>query len=315
MRQASVGAPGRANKAAKPAGPSAKPAAPPRTLSSPGKILYPEPGFTKQQVADYYRAVAPLLLPELVRRPVTLVRCPDGVDSPCFFQKHHAESFGPNVHAVAIVEKDGGSEDYPYVEDIAGVLDLVQMNVLELHLWGSRIEDLEHPDRLVFDLDPGPGVDWTDLVAAARDVRARLRALGLDCFPRLSGGKGLHVVLPIRPGPSWDEAKDFCERIADAMAERSPDRYVATASKAKRKGVIFIDWLRNGRGATSVASWSLRARKEAGVAVPVNWNELGRLRSGADYPLDRALRRAARARQDPWPGWSDATRQKLPSVQ
>ena len=311
MRQASPGTPGRAKVSAK----VARPAAPPRTLSSPDKILYPVAGFTKQQVADYYRAVAPLLLPELVRRPVTLVRCPDGVDSPCFFQKHHADSFGPNVRAVDIVEKDGGSEAYPYVEDIAGVLDLVQMNVLELHLWGSRIEDLEHPDRLVFDLDPGPGVEWKDLVAAARDVRARLQAMGVDSFPRLSGGKGLHVVLPIRPGPTWDEAKDFCDGVADAMAEQSPDRYVATASKAKRKGVIFVDWLRNGRGATSVASWSLRARKEAGVAVPVAWSELGRLRSGADYPLDRALRRATRARADVWPGWAAATRQTLPARQ
>ena len=156
-------------------------------------------------------------------------------------------------------------------------------------------------------------MEWKDLVAAARDVRSRLQAMGVESFARLSGGKGLHVVLPIRPGPSWDDAKDFCERLADAMTEQSPDRYVATASKAKRNGVIFIDWLRNGRGATSVASWSLRARKEAGAAVPVAWSELGRLRSGADYPLDRALRRATRARRDVWPGWSAATRQKLPA--
>ena len=310
MRQANAGTPRRANRTVK----AVKPAAQPRTLTSPDKVLYPGSGFTKQQVADYYRAVAPLLLPELVRRPVTLVRCPDGVDSPCFFQKHHADSFGPNVHAVAIVEKDGGSEDYPYVEDIAGVLDLVQMNVLELHLWGARIEDLEHPDRLVFDLDPGPGIEWKALVAAARDVRARLQAMGVESFARLSGGKGLHVVLPIRPGPTWDDARDFCEGLADAMTEQSPDRYVATASKAKRNGVIFIDWLRNGRGATSVASWSLRARKEAGAAVPVAWGELGRLRSGADYPLDRALRRAKRAGRDVWPGWAAATRQKLPAL-
>jgi bifunctional non-homologous end joining protein LigD len=288
---------------------------PARALTSPGKVIYPELGITKQRVADYYRAVAPLLLPELVRRPVSLLRCPDGLSGQCFFQKHHAASFGPNVHAVSLREKDGKPADYPYVEDLSGVLDLVQFNVIELHLWGSRIEDLEHPDRLVFDLDPGPGVDWKALVAAARDVRARLKTIGLDCFPRLSGGKGLHVVLPIRPGPGWDEAKDFCEGVADAMAAQSPERYVATASKAKRDGVIFIDWLRNGRGATSVASWSLRARKEAGVAVPVAWTELARLRSGADYPLDRAMRRAVRARQDPWAGWAKATRQKLVTPQ
>jgi bifunctional non-homologous end joining protein LigD len=306
MRQAGPGeasrAPGRAGRPV-----------PTRTLSSPDRIVYPDVGITKQQVADYYRAVAPLLLPELVRRPLTLVRCPDGVGRQCFFQKHHADSFGPNVHAVSIREKDGNAENYLYVDDIAGVLDLVQMNVLELHLWGSRIEDLERPDRLVFDLDPGEGVTWKDLVAAARDVRARLQALGLESFPRLSGGKGLHVVVPLHPGPTWTQAKDFCESIAGAMALQAPGRYVATASKARREGVVFVDWLRNSRGATSIASWSLRARPQAGVAMPVAWTELGRTQSGADYPLARALRRATRARTDPWPGWASATRQDLPT--
>ncbi|HVR82323.1 MAG TPA: DNA ligase D [Luteimonas sp.] len=280
-------------------------------ISSPSKIIYPDSGITKQQVADYYRAVAPLLLPELARRPLSLLRCPDGLQGQCFFQKHHADTLGANVHAVSIREKDGGSDDYLYVEDAEGVIDLVQMNVIELHPWGARIEDVEHPDRLVFDLDPGEGVDWKAIVAAAREVRARLKEIGLESFVRLSGGKGLHVVLPIRPGPSWTEAKAFCEAFADAMAAHAPQRYVATATKVKRKGVIFIDWLRNGRGATSVASWSLRARKEAGVAMPLRWGELGRTKSGADYPLGRALRRAAGLRKDPWEAWMQATMQKL----
>ena len=280
-------------------------------LSSPGKIIFPDLGISKQQVADYYRAVAPQLLPELMRRPLSLVRCPDGIKGQCFFQKHHAGTLGEHVHAVPIREKDGGSEDYLYVEDVDGVLDLVQMNVLELHPWGARIEDVEHPDRLVFDLDPGEGVDWKAIAAAARDVRARLQEIGLVSFLRLSGGKGLHVVLPIAPGPGWTRAKAFCEAFANAMSTQAPERYVATATKAKRRGVIFIDWLRNGRGATSVASWSLRARKEAGVAVPLAWSELGRTKSGADYPLARAQRRAASLRKDPWEGWAAATRQEL----
>jgi bifunctional non-homologous end joining protein LigD len=250
-------------------------------------------------------------LPELARRPLSLLRCPDGLKGQCFFQKHHAGTLGDNVHAVPIREKDGGKDDYLYVEDVEGVLDLVQMNVLELHPWGARIEDVEHPDRLVFDLDPGEGVDWKAIAAAARDVRSRLQELGLQSFLRLSGGKGLHVVLPIKPGPGWTEAKAFCEAFADAMATQAPERYVATATKAKRHGVIFIDWLRNGRGATSVASWSLRARTEAGVAVPLAWSELGRTKSGTDYPLPRALKRAASQRKDPWEGWKDATKQKL----
>jgi bifunctional non-homologous end joining protein LigD len=279
-------------------------------ISSPDRVVYPELGITKQQVAAYYRAVASKLLPELVDRPLSVVRCPDGIGK-CFFQKHHAAKLGASVRAIPIREKDGGEEDYLYVDTIEGVLNLVQMNVLELHPWGARIDDVERPDRLVFDLDPGEGVDWKTIIAAGREIRARLASLGMESFARLSGGKGLHVVLPIRPGPDWAEAKAFCERFADRMVEQAPERYVATASKAKREGVIFIDWLRNSRGATSVASWSLRARPEAGVAMPLAWSELGRTLSGHDYPLPRALRRAASQRGDPWMGWTKAVRQKL----
>ena len=282
-------------------------------FTSPDRIVYPEAGITKQEVAEYYRAVAAQLLPELVRRPLSVVRCPDGITGQCFFQKHHAGKLGANVHAIPIREKDGGKADYLYVDGIDGVIDLVQMNVLELHPWGARIDDVEHPDRLVFDLDPGEGVEWKAIAAAARDVRKRLSTMGLESFLRLSGGKGLHVVLPIRPSADWAQAKAFCESLADAMVEHAPDRYVATASKARRGGVIFIDWLRNSRGATSVTSWSLRARPQAGVAMPLAWSELGRTRSGHDYPLARALRRARTLRRDPWDGWAKATRQKLPT--
>ena len=280
-------------------------------LTSPDKVVYPDDGITKQAVADYYRAVAPRLLPEVVRRPLSVIRCPDGLSGQCFFQKHHADSFGDSVHPVCLREKDGAEDEYLYIEDVAGLMALVQMNALELHPWGARIEDVEAPDRLVFDLDPGEGVAWADVQAAARDVRKEVEGLGMRCFLRLSGGKGLHVVVPIAPGPGWDEAKAFSEALATSMAERAPDRYVATASKAKRAGVIFIDWLRNSRGATSVASWSLRARPGAGVAMPLRWEELGRTASGADYPLERALRRSARLRGDPWAGWMQATRQAL----
>ena len=287
-------------------------AATPSRFTSPDRIVYPDAGITKLQVADYYRAVAAQLLPELVRRPLSVVRCPDGIGE-CFFQKHHASKLGANVRAVPIREKDGGTADYFYVDDIEGVIDLVQMGVVELHPWGAHVDDVEHPDRLIFDLDPGEGVEWKALIAAARDIRARLSAMELESFVRLSGGKGLHVVLPIRPGADWTQAKAFCETFADAMVEQAPDRYVATASKAKRGGVIFIDWLRNSRGATSVTSWSLRARPQAGVAMPLAWSELGRTRSGHDYPLPRALRRARTLRRDPWDGWAKATRQALPA--
>ena len=284
-------------------------------ISSPDKQIYPESGITKQMVADYYRAIAPRLLPEIARRPLSLLRCPDGLKGQCFFQKHHAGTLGKDVHAIPLREKDGGKDDYLYIEDVEGLLDLVQMNTLELHPWGSRIDDVEHPDVLVFDLDPGPGVKWKDVIAAARDVRARLEEIGMQSFVRLSGGKGLHVVLPIKPGPNWAQAKAFCEAFADAMATQAPDRYVATASKAKRKGVIFIDWLRNGRGATSVASWSLRARAGAGVAMPLRWDELGRTKSGADFTLKRALTRASRLRKTAWEGWDKAAKQKLVALE
>ena len=281
------------------------------TISSPARVVYPALKLTKQDVADYYRAIAPHLLPEVVNRPLSLLRCPDGVEGTCFFQKHHADALGANVHATPIREKDGGNDDYLFIDDLAGLMDLVQMNTLELHPWGARVGDVEHPDRLVFDLDPGEGVAWKAIVAGARDIRDKLEQAGLASFVRLSGGKGLHVVAPIQRGPTWTQVRDFCEAFADAMATHQPTRYVATASKAKRKGVIFIDWLRNGRGATSVASWSLRARKEAGVAVPLRWSELGRTRSGADYPMARALQRAARLKGDVWEGWDAATRQAM----
>ncbi|MGN6113208.1 MAG: DNA ligase D, partial [Luteimonas sp.] len=285
-------------------------------VSSPTRVVYPQLRITNQLVCDYYREIAPLLLPELRERPLSLVRCPGGIRGQCFFQKHHAATLGSNVRSVPIREKDGGSEDYVYVDGVAGLLELVQMNVLEFHPWGARIEDVEHPDRLVFDLDPGEGVDWNAIRAAAREIRARLQDAGLESFLRLSGGKGLHVVVPVAPEADWPTAKAFCEAFARAMEAQAPQRYVATATKAKRKGVIFIDWLRNGRGATSVTNWSLRARPEAGVAVPLAWSELGRTKSGKDYPLDRALRRAAGQRSDPWlgDGWRQALKQTLPDL-
>lgn len=281
------------------------------TISSPDRVVYPGADITKQQVADYYAAIADWLLPEAANRPLSLLRCPEGIGDECFFQKHRAEAFGDSVHAVAITAKDGTTSDYMHVRDVDGLLALVQMGTLELHPWGSCVDDLEQPDRLVFDLDPGEGVPWKATIAAARDVRDRLEELGMQSFVRLTGGKGLHVVVPIVPGPTWQQAKTFCEGFADALATSAPDRYVATASKALRHGVVFIDWLRNTRGATSVANWSLRARPDAPVAVPLRWSELGRTRSGADYPLVRALRRANSLGGDPWEGFTEACGQAL----
>jgi len=304
-------------KAAKATKTPAKAKAPDRdadgvTISHPERVVFAKARLTKGDVADYYRQMARWILPEVARRPLSLLRCPDGVDKPCFFQKHHGTGLGDAVEAIPL-EQRSGREDYLYIEDTEGLLQLVQMNTLELHPWGASVDDPEHPDRLVFDLDPGEGVTWAAIKAAARDVRDRLQEIGLESFIRLSGGKGVHVVVPLTPKADWAQAKDFCESFAQAMAEHAPDRYVATMSKAKRTGVIFIDWLRNARGATSVCSWSLRARPSAGVAVPLRWEELGRVTAADAFPLPKALQRAQKLKKDPWEG-IDQVKQVLPTL-
>ncbi len=280
-------------------------------ITHPERVVFPRQKLRKGDVADYYQRMARWILPEIAGRPLSLLRCPDGVGKACFFQKHHGPGLGDAVHAVPLQQKSG-REDYVYVDDARGLLQLVQMNTLELHPWGATVADPEHPDRLVFDLDPGEGVSWAQVKAAARDVRDRLQEVGLQSFVRLSGGKGVHVVVPLQPKAGWDEAKAFCEAFAQAMALEQPDRYVATMSKAKRGGVIFIDWLRNTRGATSVCSWSLRARDAAGVAVPLRWEELARVSAADAFPMAKALARAKRLKGDPWQGIA-RLKQRLPS--
>jgi bifunctional non-homologous end joining protein LigD len=270
-------------------------------ISSPDRVVYKLPRTTKGQVAAYYRAVAPWILAELANRPLSLLRCPDGAQGTCFFQKHYLESLGSAVKAISLRQKSG-VEEYIYVGDARGLLALVQMNTLEFHPWGSRIDAPEQPDRMVFDLDPAEGIDWKQIVAAARDIRARLREAGLESFVRVTGGKGLHVVAPITRGPSWDQLKHFCEAFANAMVAHRPQQYVATMSKAKRTDKIFIDWLRNTRGSTSVTSWSLRARPGAPVAVPLRWEDLGRIASSNAFDIGKAARRAAALKADPWAG-------------
>ncbi len=280
-------------------------------ISHPQRVVYPQRRLSKGDVADYYRQMARWILPEIAGRPLSLLRCPDGVGKACFFQKHHGPGLGDAVHAVPLKQKSG-REDYVYIDDARGLLQLVQMNTLEFHPWGATVEDPEHPDRLVFDLDPGEGVSWATVKAGARDVRDRLLQVGLQSFVRLSGGKGVHVVVPLQPKAGWEQVKAFCEAFAQAMALEQPDRYVATMSKARREGVIFIDWLRNTRGATSVCSWSLRARESAGVAVPLRWEELARVSAADAFPMDKALARAKRLKEDPWRGL-ERLKQVLPT--
>lgn len=289
-----------------------KAAEPSQAISHPERLVYPALKLTKGDVAAYYREMARWVLPEIRDRPLSLLRCPEGVGKACFFQKHHGQGLGSAVHAVPLQQKSG-REDHVYIDDVDGLMHLVQMNTVELHPWGATVQDPEHADRLVFDLDPGEGVSWAAIKAAARDIRARLQETGLESFVRLSGGKGLHVVVPLQPAAAWDDAKAFCEAFAQALSHHAPDRYVATMSKAKRNGVIFIDWLRNARGATSVCSWSLRARESAGVAVPLRWEELGRVAAADAFPMHKALARAKRLKGDPWEGIT-TMKQGLPNV-
>jgi bifunctional non-homologous end joining protein LigD len=260
-------------------------------ITSPDRIVYPDIGMTKEQVYDYYVQVGERVLSEIGGRLLSIVRCPDGIEGQRFFQKHAAAGFGDAVKRLKIREASGDTKEYFYVEDLAGLMNLVQMNAIELHPWGSRVEDLEHPDRIVFDLDPDPSIGWSEIKRAARDVHDHLAEIGLPSYPRLSGGKGVHVVAPLAPSADWDDVRRFCGAFADAMAQQQPKRFVATMSKAKREGRIFIDWLRNARGATSIAAWSLRARPGAPAAMLLSWEELARIRRPDRYSIADAATR------------------------
>ncbi|QNN71566.1 DNA ligase D [Thermomonas carbonis] len=279
-------------------------------LSSPGKLLFPDNGISKQSLADYYSAVMDWLLPEIRDRPLSLVRCPSGIGAQCFFQKHATPGF-ELVSLVPVTESDGGSEDYLAVTDAASAMELVQFNAIEFHPWGSKVADLEHADRLVFDLDPDEAVAWKDVIVAARQLRDFLEQAGLQSFVRTSGGKGLHLVVPLAPAAPWERARAFSQAVAEAAREMDPLRYIATASKQKRKGKIFIDWLRNGRGATSIASFSVRARPGAPVAMPLRWEELGKVASGHAFDIRNVPARLKRLKSHPWEG-IEKVRQSLP---
>lgn len=282
-------------------------------ISNRSRVIFPDSGQTKGDLADYYASIAPLMLPFAAFRPVSLVRCPQGRARKCFFQKHDSGSFGEHVHHVPIAEKKGGTEDYLYVEDAAGLLACVQMGTIEFHGWGARSTDVEAPDRMVFDLDPDEGLDFGDVKQAAKDIRKKLADLGLTSFAMLSGGKGVHVVVPLTPGHSWEEHKDFSKRFAEALSMAEPERFVATMSKAKRKGKIFIDYLRNQRGSTAVVPYSARAREGAPVAAPIAWRELDGFENARPFSISDAKALHKRAQSKALAGWGFAE-QRLPDI-
>ncbi|GAA0662267.1 bifunctional non-homologous end joining protein LigD [Sphingomonas insulae] len=283
------------------------------TVSNRDRVIFPESDVTKGELADYYAQMSPIMLPWAGRRPVSLVRCPQGRAKACFFQKHDAGSFGEQVHHVDVREKDGSVEPYLYVDDTDGLVACVQMGTIEFHGWGSSIDDLEKPDRLVIDLDPDEGLDFADTKRAADHVSAQLAELGLVSFPLLSGGKGVHVVVPLTPQAEWPAVRDFADRFARALSAAEPDRFVAVMTKAKRKGKIFIDYLRNQRGSTAIMPYSARARAGAPVAAPVSWTELRDIDTAARWGVRDATELLERATSRALAGWGVAD-QVLPDL-
>ncbi len=269
-------------------------------ITHPDKVLDPESGVTKQQLAEYYMAVAEHMLPHIADRPISVVRCPDGIGKACFFQKHVGMGLPPAVKTISIRNKKGKeSEAYLTVDSTEGLLGLAQMGVLEIHPWGSRNESLGTPDRIVFDLDPDAAIKWKTLKKTALELRATLKKVGLESFVKSTGGKGLHVVVPIRPDHEWPAVKEFAHRMVQGLEHEKPELYVTKMTKAVRKNRIYLDYLRNDREATSVAPFSPRARPGMPVAMPLAWTELDSAKARAFHVSDFQQWRT-RLRRDPW---------------
>jgi bifunctional non-homologous end joining protein LigD len=281
-------------------------------LTHPDRILWEEQGVTKQDLAEYYEEVARWVLPHVVHRPLSLVRCPSGSQKGCFFQKHSWAGLSGFIQRKTVRDADG-EEEVLLVEDIRGIIALVQAGVLEIHPWGATTDDAERPDRIVMDLDPGEGVAWPRVVEGARELRERLNALGLESFVKTTGGKGLHVVAPIAPEADWNTVRNATKDLAAAMEHDNPQAYLATSVKNARTGRIYVDYLRNSRGATAVAAYSTRARPGAPVSTPLAWDDLSPGMKPNSYTVSNLPARLAQLRDDPWADFFQI-KQALPSV-
>ncbi len=282
-------------------------------ISNRDRVIFPESSITKGQLADYYAAVAPVMLPWVGSRPISLVRCPQGRAKKCFFQKHDAGSFGDTVKHVGIMEKDGHEEPYLFIDTADGLMTCVQMGTIEFHGWGARIEDVEKADRLVFDLDPDEGLDFEAVRKAAFHFRDILKSIGLETFPMVTGGKGIHVIAPLNPKAEWPEVKSFAHRLAQAVAQSDPENFTAALPKVQRKGRIFVDYLRNQRGATAVMPYAVRARPEAPVAAPITWKEMETIDAPNHFHIGDAAELVKRAASKALAGWGRAD-QVLPDL-
>ena len=290
--------------------PSAKPPGKRRKetagLTNPDRVLYPDIGLTKSGLAAYYDEVADWMVPHVRGRPLTLVRCPEGYQD-CFYQKHANEKVPKAVGRIEI-EEDGGRDTYMLAESREALLGLVQMGVLEVHTWGSTKDRLERPDRLTFDLDPDPSVTWPQVIEAAHLTKTLLDELGLVCFLKTTGGKGLHIVTPIQRTLEWDEVKTFAKLVADHLVAAIPQRFTSNMAKRARKGKIFIDYLRNARGATAIAAYSTRAKPGAPVSVPIAWDELSEDLPSDYFTVMNVPARLKRLKRDPWHAYERSAR-------
>jgi bifunctional non-homologous end joining protein LigD len=281
------------------------------SISHPDRVMFPDCQLTKADIARFYERIADWIVPHVEGRPLTLVRCPQGLSGDCFFMKHSKVWAPPALRRVSIQEKTKVG-DYLIADTPAAIVSLVQMDVLEIHTWNTCIDNVELPDRVVFDIDPGSQVPWTRVVESARLVRRMLETMGLESFPKTTGGKGLHVVVPLIPRANWKECLDFSRALAEAIERHAPDQYTTAFAKAGRERKILVDYLRNNRTNTSVAAFSTRARKGAPISMPIRWEELASSLKPAAWTIRTAERRLSALRRDPWRDYWK-TKQRLPA--
>jgi bifunctional non-homologous end joining protein LigD len=276
------------------------------TITHPERPVWPDEGVTKADLARYYETVGRWLLPHVEGRPLSLVRCPEGAAKQCFFQRHMGPERPPGVRSFATT-RAGETRHYLYVDTLAAVVQLVQRGVVELHTWGSRYPPAGRPDRITIDLDPDPALPWAQVAESARLVRSLARELGLKAFLKTTGGKGLHVVMPIA-AHDWDEVKSFARSMAETLARAMPDRFTATVAKRARTGKVFVDYLRNGEAASAVAAFSARARPGAPVSMPIAWTELAEDVRDGRFSVRTVPALLERRRADPWADYARSAR-------
>ena len=268
-------------------------------ISHPDRVIFPDSDITKQKLAEYYHAVADAILPHLKNRPLSMLRCPDGIGKTCFFQRHVARGQSPYLHEAAVTVH-GRNESYLSITDVHGLITLVQWGAIEMHPWGCLADKPDQPDRMIFDLDPDPTVPWENVVEAAEEIHQRMKEFGLVCFIKTTGGKGLHVVVPLTRSLGWQPVKAFSRAIAESMQSDNPTLYIAKASKTARAGKIFVDYLRNDLTATSVAAYSAQARPGAHVSWPLAWEELKPSLQPQNFTVQTVPSLLRARKTDPW---------------